>query len=234
MNKIKSPTASIIQGAAASLPVVLGYLPIGFAYGLLAVKAGFSPYLVVLMSFFVFAGSAQFIAVALVSQGASVATIVLTTFIVNLRHLLMSAAMVPYLNKWSKIRQTLFGLQMTDETFAVNLGRFSAHGVNPVEVYSINSISHLGWCFGGFGGAFFGSLITDIKPWGFDYALPAMFIALVLPHLEVPRRVLAVILAFVLSASLALLGAGQLSVIIATFASALMAAFLPYKNKEEA
>ena len=122
-----------LRGVRFASPIVLGYLPVGFAFGVLAVQAGMTPVIVALMSLFVFAGSSQLIAAGLFSAGVGTAGIVLTTFIVNLRHMLMSAALTPYLKHWSKPLQACFAYELTDESFAANLGRFYAAGVNKGE-----------------------------------------------------------------------------------------------------
>ncbi|MDR3073187.1 MAG: AzlC family ABC transporter permease, partial [Deltaproteobacteria bacterium] len=112
-----------LRGARLAVPIVLGYLPVGFAFGVLAVQAGMTPATVGLMSFFVYAGSSQLIAAGLLAAHTSTAGIVLTTLIVNLRHLLMSAALTPHLKGWPKPLQVLFAVELTDETFAASLGR---------------------------------------------------------------------------------------------------------------
>lgn len=216
-----------LRGARLALPIVMGYLPVGFAFGVLAVQAGMTPLGAGLMSFLVFAGSGQLIAASMLAANTGMAGIILTTFVVNLRHLLMSAAMTPYLRHWSKPLQAWFGFQMTDETFAANMGRFGLYGVNRGETLGLNAFAHLGWVAGGLGGALFDLAIDNIKPLGLDYALPAMFIALLLPHFRVTRRVIAVSFGAALSLIFSLLGFGQWSVILATMLAAAIGAFLP-------
>jgi 4-azaleucine resistance transporter AzlC len=97
--------ADIISSA---MPVVLGYLPIGFAYGVLAINAGLSTFQIVLMSIIVYAGSAQLIAVSLFAQSIQPLSIIATTFIVNLRHMLMSAALAPSLRDWKSYQVGVF------------------------------------------------------------------------------------------------------------------------------
>lgn len=212
------------------MPVVLGYLPVGFAFGVLAVKAGMTPLTVALMSYLVYAGSGQLIAAGLLAAGTGSANIILTTFVVNLRHLLMSAAMTPYLKNWSKPLQAWFSFEMTDETFAANMGRFCTSGVNKGETFGLNTMAHFGWVVGGVSGALFDSAIGDVKPLGLDFALPAMFIALLIPHFPFPRRFLALAAGGALSLVFALYGAGQWNVMLATICAASIAAFLPMKE----
>ena len=225
--------STFVRGMRLSLPVIMGYMPVGFAFGVLAVQAGMTPLTVGLMSYFVYAGSAQLITAGLLAAGASSTTIIVTTFVVNLRHLLMSAALTPYLKHWSKPLQAWFSFEMTDETFAVNLSRFSSTGVDKGEAFGINMLSHLAWAAGGVAGAFFDKAIGDVKPLGLDFALPGMFIALVLPHVRVPRRLLAVCFGAALSLLFAVLGAGQWNVMLATICAATIAAFGPVPEKAD-
>lgn len=218
---------SFFRGTHLALPIILGYLPVGFAFGVLAVQAGMSAVAVIMMSLFVFAGSAQLIAADLIGGGTGTAGVILTTFIVNLRHLLMSAALTAYLKNWSKPLQALFAFELTDETFAANLGRFYIKGVNTGETFGLNAASHFGWVIGSALGVFFDSAIGDVKPFGLDFALPAMFIALLVPHFAVSRRILAILFGASLSLVFAILGAGQWNVVLATAAAATLAAFLP-------
>lgn len=101
-------TSILKDGLRAAWPICLGYVPIGLAFGVLAQKAGLSPLAVGVMSALVFAGSAQFIAVAMLGAGAGIASIIATTFAVNLRHLLMSSALSVYLRGIRKRWLTLF------------------------------------------------------------------------------------------------------------------------------
>lgn len=95
-------TTSIKEGMGASWPICVGYFPLGFAFGVLAQKAGFDMLDIALMSVLVYAGSSQFIAVAMLSSGAAPASIVLTTFMVNLRHVLMGSSLAVYLHSASR------------------------------------------------------------------------------------------------------------------------------------
>ncbi|NLW80587.1 MAG: AzlC family ABC transporter permease [Desulfovibrionales bacterium] len=216
-NRTESPLASAFRQA---LPIILGYVPVGFAYGVLAQKSGLSGINTVLMSVLVFAGSAQLIAVGLFAAAASPLTIVATTFIVNLRHLLMSAALAPYLRKWSKPQLALFSYEMTDETFALHAGRFAKGETAPLETFGINVIAQSAWVGGTVLGLAASTLITDVKPIGLDYALPAMFIALLLGQLKSRLHLLVAVTAGALSTVLMLAGLSQSHVLAATILAA--------------
>ena len=112
------------EGMAAAWPICLGYVPIGLAFGVLAHNAGLAPWEIGLMSLFVYAGSSQFIAVSMISSGSAVVPIIMTTFIVNLRHLLMSSSLAVYLQGLGVGRLSLYAYGVTDESFALNMARF--------------------------------------------------------------------------------------------------------------
>ncbi|MFW5986292.1 MAG: AzlC family ABC transporter permease, partial [Halanaerobiales bacterium] len=106
-------------GFKDALPIIMGYVPIGIAYGMLAVQNGLDGYTTVAMSFFVFAGSSQLITVEMVGKGAAVLAIILMTFLVNLRHLLMSASLSLHFQKTDSRLLPLLSFFITDESFAV-------------------------------------------------------------------------------------------------------------------
>ena len=104
MNKTAAIPAKneVLTGFTRAIPVMMGYFTVGFAYGILAQNAGLSIFNGILMSVIVYAGSAQLIGAGMFGMGAHPLSIIFTTFIVNLRHLLMSAAISPNLKGWSK------------------------------------------------------------------------------------------------------------------------------------
>ena len=216
-NRSESPLASAFRQA---LPIILGYVPVGFAYGVLAQKSGLSGLNTMLMSVLVFAGSAQLIAVGLFAAAANPLAIVATTFVVNLRHLLMSAALAPFLRTWSKTRLALFAYQLTDETFALHANRFAKDETGAVETFGINVIAQSAWVGGTALGLAASTLITDIRPIGLDYALPAMFIALLLGQLKSRLHLAVSLAAGLLSTALMLAGLGQSHVLAATIIAA--------------
>ena len=169
------------NGIKAAFPIVLGYIPIGMAYGLLAQQAKLGIWMTFSLSFFVFAGAAQFIAVSMLSIGTDPFVIISTTFIINFRHLLMSASMAPYLASWKKWQRFALGAMLTDESFAMHSARFDRNKLNPVEAIALNITAYSTWVISGILGFFLGSLIAKPEALGLDFALPAMFIGLLLP-----------------------------------------------------
>ena len=222
----KKGTHPWIMGILAAFPIVLGYIPVGFAYGVLAHKAGLSTFNILLMSTIVFAGSAQLIAVGLISAGVTPLSIILTTFIVNLRHLLFSAALSQHIGQWRKIELAGFAFELTDETFAIHSTRFDQGAVKKVEAFAINFSAHVAWIIGGWLGAVFSNLVADITPLALDYVLPAMFIALLVMQIHQQTQLWAAIIAGIISVVLILMGFSQSHVIIATIIGATFGAWV--------
>src|SRR5689334_11735245 len=95
-NSVMGPRQEFLAGVAKTIPLMLGALPAGIIFGAIAVRSGLSAAAAAAMSAFVYAGSAQYVAIGLLASGAAVPVIIFTTLIVNLRHLLYAATLAPY------------------------------------------------------------------------------------------------------------------------------------------
>jgi 4-azaleucine resistance transporter AzlC len=218
-NKPDPRAKALRAGVRAAWPISMGYIPIGLAFGVLAQKAGLSPAAVALMSVLVFAGSSQFIAVSMMANGAAPAAIILTTFTVNLRHLLMSSSLSVFLKTASRKKLLLFAYGVTDESFAVNHARFSSGDWGVARALVLNYFANLTWVISTVAGAVCGQFI----PAGFlgiDYALVAMFICLLVFQLKGRLYVLTAVLAGGLAVGLALLVPGNAYIVLASIAAA--------------
>ncbi|HEU4964454.1 MAG TPA: AzlC family ABC transporter permease [Bacilli bacterium] len=222
----------IISGMLQAMPVVMGYLPIGFAYGVLADQAHLSLFSTVLMSLIVYAGSSQLIAAALFAAGQPMLSIVFTTFVVNLRHLLMSAALAPHLSRWPQWQRLLFAAELTDEAFALHSLQFHKEVPSKGQVFAVNITSQLSWVVGSLLGYVAGTLFTDVEVFGLDYALPAMFVALLILQIQHRNMVIVAVLTGLLSIGLTLLGVTTWAVIIATVIGATIGVVLDAWTKK--
>ena len=209
-----------INGVLRAAPIVLGYIPVGIAYGVLAQKSGLSALNTLLMSLLVYAGSAQLIAVGLFGANAPVLSIIMTTFVVNLRHMIMASAVAPYLKRWRKVELAGFAYQLTDETFAVHSTNFPSGIPDKAEVFATNITAQTAWVTGTVIGIVAGQLITDVKPFALDYALPAMFAALLVLQIKKRIHVVIALLTGVLAIGLLQAGMKQWNVITATVVGA--------------
>ncbi len=176
---------SFWAGVRAESPLLVGVFPFGLIYGALALGAGLSPAAAQMMSSIIFAGSSQFVAVQLIHDSAPGLVIVLTIAVVNLRHMLYSASIAPYVERLPARWKTVLAYLLTDEAYAATILHYEEEGVTPT--------SH--WFFLGAGlalwstwqvssalGIFLGTAIPS--SWPLDFAVPATFIALVIPVLK--------------------------------------------------
>lgn len=179
-----SPLADALRrGAVAAWPICLGYFPIGLALGVLAQKAGLPWWAMALMSVLVFAGSSQFICVAMLANGASFPAIIFTTLMVNLRHALMSSALAVHLRGVDRHFLAFFAYGITDESFAINMARFRTGDWNRWSALTANQLPNLTWIGSTTAGVLIGQFIPQ-GAFGIDYALSAMFLCLLIYQLQ--------------------------------------------------
>jgi len=212
-------SGSVLDGIKAAWPICMGYFPLGFAFGVLAQKAGLDSLDIALMSILVYAGSSQFIAVAMLSVGAAPVSIILTTFIVNLRHVLMSSSLAVYLHGAGAWFLSVFAYGVTDESFAVNVVKFREGAWHRHQALVVNQMANLAWIastiLGGYGGQF-----IPADSFGIDYALSAMFLCLLTFQLRGRLHVLTAVISGALAVAIALIMPGNGSVITASLLGA--------------
>ena len=172
-------------GARAEIPLLIGVIPFGLIYGALAVNAGLSNAAAQLMSSIVFAGSAQFITAQLVHEAAPGLVIVLTIAVVNLRHMLYSASMAPYIAALPTRWKALLSYLLTDEAYAPTILHYERNGVTPHAHWFWLGAGSALWVFWQTStavGVFLGAAIPE--SWSLDFALPLTFIAMLVPVLK--------------------------------------------------
>lgn len=176
-----------LTGVRDTLPMMLGAIPFGLIYGAQALSAGLSPAAVMAMSLLVFAGSAQFIGALLFGQGAAIGIIVLTTFIVNLRHALYSASLGPYVKDLPQRWLLPLGFWLTDETYAVTISHFEAAPEARYRhwYYFGSALTlYILWNCSTVIGIIAGQSFAGIANLGLDFALVVIFIGIVVPLLR--------------------------------------------------
>ncbi len=207
------------EGLSAGWPICLGYLPIGTAFGVLAQKAGFTPFEIGLMSIMVFAGSAQFIAISMLAVGASAPAVIATTFVVNLRHVLMSSALAVHLRTAHRGLLALYAYGVTDESFAVNMPRFNSGSWSLSRALVVNHAANLTWFVSTVAGGIGGRFIPE-GALGIDYALIAMFICLLIYQIRHLIHLLTAVLSGLTAIGLALMIPGNAHIVIASILAA--------------
>lgn len=173
------------NGVRAELPLLIGVFPFGMIYGALALNAGLSAFASQMMSSMIFAGSAQFITAQLARDAAPGLVILATIAVVNLRHMLYSASLAPYLKNLSLKWKTLLSYLLTDEAYAPTILKFEKDGATPFSHWFLLGAGFslwFTWQASTALGIFLGAEIP--KEWPLDFALPLTFIAMVVPVLK--------------------------------------------------
>jgi 4-azaleucine resistance transporter AzlC len=219
------PFKSFTAGIQDCLPVVLGYIAIGLAFGVVARTAGLSVLEVFLLSVFLYAGSAQFIFASMIAAASPLVVIVLTIFLVNIRHSLYSAALSPYLRNQPLWKNLLIGAQLTDETFALATNHLSkGHTAQPSWLFGINLTAQSTWVAATTLGALLGQAVSNVSTLGLDYALTAMFAALLVLQMANHPKIRAAIIVALLAALIAVGGTLVLSASWSILIAAMLAA----------
>ena len=218
-----------LTGARDTIPLIIGAIPFGIIFGTISMTAGLSLFQTLGMSLFVFAGSAQFVAIGLIAAGTGWPIILLTTFVVNLRHSLYSATLAPHVSSLPQRWQIPIAFFLTDETFAVVARRFqhepatSDKNADPpggsagTEVhdqkggradadpgarwYYLGSAlaMYANWQLCTLLGATIGRMIPNAAEWGLDFAMPVTFIGMTVPYLKTKPMIYTVIAAGAIS-----------------------------------
>ncbi|HZD58104.1 MAG TPA: AzlC family ABC transporter permease [Anaerolineales bacterium] len=193
-----SERRKFLAGIKAELPILIGVIPFGVIYGVVALEAGLKAWEAQAMSAIVFAGSAQFVTAQLVGVGAPGLVIALTGGVINLRHALYSASVAPYVKPLRPAWKWLLSYLLTDEAYAVTITHYHCNTIaNPHEkdFGEASTIRHEHWYFLGAGlalwatwqvstavGIFLGAVIPE--SWSLDFTVALTFIALVVPVLR--------------------------------------------------
>jgi 4-azaleucine resistance transporter AzlC len=216
----------IWAGLRAEIPLLIGVFPFGLIYGALVVSSGLTPAAAQMMSSIVFAGSSQFIAAQLIHESAPGLVIVLTIAVVNLRHLLYSASLAPYVASLSVRWKALLSYLLTDEAYAPTILHYEEQGVKPYSHWFFLAAGlslWITWQVSTALGILLGSAIP--ASWPLAFALPLTFIAMVVPALKTRPAVAAALSAGVT----ALLAYGlpyRLGLIVAALAGILVGTLL--------
>lgn len=179
--------SEFVQGMRDTLPLIVAAVPFGFIFGALATAYNLTPAVTMGLSTFVFAGSAQFIALGLINNGASAVIIILTTFVVNLRHALYSTSLATHLKGFSQGWLIPLAFWLTDETYAVVISRYERDDESPYKHwYHLGSsvLMYVNWQLSTIGGFVAGQRLETLTQLGLDFAMVVTFIGLVVPLIK--------------------------------------------------
>jgi len=179
--------SDFLAGARDTTPLIIAATPFAIIYGALAIANGVPEWVILAMSVLVFAGASHFIAVALIATGTPFSIIILTVFVVNLRHMLYSASLMTQLARVPQLLRIPMAFWMTDETFAIVKHRQSneANQAGFIPYYLGSALfMYSNWIFFSWIGMAMGQNIPDIANWGLDIAMVVAFIGIVVPALQ--------------------------------------------------
>lgn len=187
MSKVPAPSAraQFLAGARDELPILAGTIPFGLIYGVAALGAGVPRGLAQAMSVIIFAGSAQFVVAQFIGASVPAVVIVVTGFVINLRHALYSASIAPYTERLASGWKWLLAYLLTDEAYAVAITHYRREGdAIPKRWYFLGAGLALWvcWQISTAVGVFLGAQVP--ASWSLDFALPLTFIALVVPAIK--------------------------------------------------
>ena len=184
--------SEVKKGFKMGFPVVIGYAPVAAAFGLICKSGGFSLFETFAFSFFVYAGASQFMGVNLIMLGVGPVSIILTTFLVNLRHFLMSSAVSKKIDENCKKFIPVIAYGMTDETFSIvslTEGKIKAEYILTIEF-----ITHMSWYGFGVLGYIFGEFLPKDLSMSMGIALYALFIAMIVPQMKKSKYVACIVI----------------------------------------
>lgn len=191
MNQDENKLLGIKDGFIAGLPIVIGYFPIAMTFGILSKTTGVSFFESFLFSAIVYAGSAQFMALSLLGMGIGMAQMVLTIFLVNFRHFLMSASIATKIEKDSKWTP-LIAFGITDESFSV--ASFQSEAFGAKFILALQFLPYISWTGGTISGYLIGGIIPAIMRSSMQIGIYAMFVALLIPEARKSRKALVIAL----------------------------------------
>ncbi|SYX83117.1 AzlC family ABC transporter permease [Paenibacillus alvei] len=221
MNSSPRDEDSFIQGVKDCVPTLLGYLSIGLAAGVIQKTAGLSITEIALMSMILYAGSAQFIAAGMIAASSSIPAIIITIFFVNLRHILLSAALAPYFRHLTPLRNMLVGSLLTDETFGVAISEAAKKKrISEKWMHGLNITAYVNWLAANLAGAFLAQWISNPEKFGLAFALPAMFIGILVLSMVGRNRIkldiVVAIIAVIIAVGSSFFLSSSMGVIVAT------------------
>lgn len=224
-----SNVRAFIQGCQSAIPITLGYVPVGIAFGLACVLAGMPSWVAIAMSVFIYAGASQFLLLASITSGASIGAVIGLCALLDSRHLLYAPLIKRHLKRGQNI--TLSAPLITDEVFATALARLDDVERQTPWFWGVSLVAWLSWwgstALGVFGGQVLLSypLMSQVM----NFAFVALFVSLATnSFIKHPTHRPAIILAGLSAVLCAVTGFGELAILLAS-AVAFVVGFVQFK-----
>lgn len=215
-----------LSGVKAGAPVILGFIPVAIAYAVMAEQAGIPTSYAVLMSVTVFAGASQMMASGMYVQGSGMLAIILATFILNLRHLIMSTCIMNRVKNTKTGIKLLMAFGVTDESFAIFTTEKREKATH-MFFLGLVAITYLSWVVGTVAGAVMVRFLPENVASSFGIAFYAMFIGLLMPSVKKSLRLgIIVFISGLISWICNLFIGSSWSIVVSTLLGAFIGVFL--------
>lgn len=232
--KISSQSiSSFTSGLWDALPITASYILFGAIFGMMALQAGLTSWESIAMSIFVYTGAAQFSAVSMIAEQAGFWAILITTCLLNTRHLLMGLSISPYYQCFSPAKVSALAFFLTDEQYAITLNRFRHEESRVSYIFGVSISLYLSWITGTWLGTVAGQWIPDPASLGLGFSFTAMFLALAYYQLVSVARVVTFLFCGALAVLCTILLPDGLHLLVAGVVAFLIGYMLPAKDTAE-
>ncbi len=221
-----------ISGVKTGLPICMGVIPVGISFGIIAIQGGLESWQAILMSIIVFAGASQIMSIGMLVQGASVPAIIFATFLVNLRHLIMSTYVMNRLKETKLYKKMALAYVLCDESFA--LFSMSEEGEDDdIFLFGINVILGISWITSTAIGCIALSVLPDTISKSLGIAFYASFIAILMPNIRKNMQLfLVVLITGIINSIFGMFFSSSTALILSILTGACIGMFI-VKDKEE-
>ncbi len=234
----KKSMHDFLDGAKQGIPIALGYFPVSFTFGLMAVNGGIPVWIVILISMTNLTSAGQFAGTNLIIAGAGYVEITVTTFVINIRYMLMSLSLSQKIKQgMSNLKRWTMAFGVTDETFTV--AAMQKKDITFAFMTGLEVLPYIGWALGTAAGAIVCTLLPETLQNSMGIALYAMFIALVIPAAKKSKAALVVVACAIFVSSLlkwipffSVISGGWRIIIATVIACTLGAKFFPMEDVE--
>ena len=195
MKSINRTSLNFRQGCLDMLPMGMAVIPFGLMVGALAAQKGLDAWDVLMMSSLVYAGASQFMALEMWSTPVPILAIIGATALINLRHVMMGAALGPHVRHLPRAVKWSYISLMSDETWAMGLTTAAANKLTMSYVLGVIAPFYLLWLLSSVLGVSLGNVINDPTTYGFDFVFTAVFISMTMGFWKRNRHTLALVVA---------------------------------------
>lgn len=229
----KQALKDYLYGMKKAIPVFFGFLPVAITFAIMAMGGSMTAAETISMSLAVFAGASQIMAAGMIAEGAGAFSIILATFVLNLRHIIMSTCVFKKMRPKNIFLKLLSAFGVTDESFAIFTTEDESRCTQSF-LLGVITVTYSSWIFGTAVGIFASGFLPKILADSFAIALYALFIALIVPDIKKSFKLFVVVaITALLNLALSFFIPSSWAIIASTLAGALAGVFIVDDKDEE-